>query len=158
MPRDGRDLGDPRVWPGVADVLVLTTFDLDEYVFGALRAGAAGFLLKDTDAADAGGRGAAGRRRRRARRPGGHPPADRGVRRPAGAAPPDLPRAGDADRRASARCSACLGAGLSNVEIGDRLGMTEATTKTHVSRMLAKLGLRSRVQAAMLAQEHGLQH
>ena len=63
-------------------VIVLTTFELDEYVFGALRAGAAGFLLKDIDPPDLLGARARGRRRRGAARPAPHPAADRGVRRP----------------------------------------------------------------------------
>ena len=82
-----------------AKVLMLTTFDMDEYVYGALRAGAAGFLLKSVDAA-------------------------RLV--------------------------------VSNQQIAHRLGVGEATVKTHVSRVLTKLDLRSRVQAAVLAKDAGL--
>jgi len=135
------------------DVLVLTTFDVDEYVFGALRAGAAGFLLKDTDADSL-----IEAVRIVARGEGIVAPAV--TRRlisafaatPATVSPPSLdtltPREHDV--------LACLGAGLSNLEIAERLAITEATAKTHVSRILAKLGLRSRVQAAILAQESGL--
>ncbi len=156
MPRlDG--ISATRELAGVADVLVLTTFDLDEYVFGALRAGAAGFLLKHTDAASlvdavrliAAGEGlVAPAVTRRLIAAFASQPAH------APQPPPELATLTPREHEVLA----CLGAGLSNVEIGDRLGVTEATTKTHVSRVLGKLGLRSRVQAAMLAQEHGLQH
>ncbi|MBH1933696.1 response regulator transcription factor [Streptomyces sp. AV19] len=139
----------------LADVLVLTTFDLDEYVFGALRAGAAGFLLKDSEAADlvtavrtvARGEGlispAVTRRlisefARRAP----EPQADTSVL--------------ETLTRREREVLVCLGEGLSNAEIAARLGMAEATAKTHVSRLLGKLELRSRVQAAVLAQEWGL--
>ncbi|MEU2868593.1 response regulator transcription factor [Streptomyces olivoreticuli] len=142
----------------LADVLVLTTFDLDEYVFGALRAGAAGFLLKDSEAADliaavrtvARGEGLispAVTRRLIAEFARPAPV------RPAGA--PD-PRVLEPLTRREREVLACLGEGLSNAEISGRLTMAEATVKTHVSRLLGKLGLRSRVQAAVLAQELGL--
>lgn len=135
------------------DVLVLTTFDVDEYVFGALRAGAAGFLLKDTDAD-----GLVEAVRIVARGEGIVAPAV--TRRlisafaatPAAVSPPSLDTLTPRERDVLA----CLGAGLSNLEIAERLAITEATAKTHVSRILAKLGLRSRVQAAILAQESGL--
>ncbi|MET7438637.1 response regulator [Streptomyces sp. NPDC005496] len=140
----------------LADVLVLTTFDLDEYVFGALRAGAAGFLLKHTDARDlleavrtvARGEGliAPAVTRRLIAEFGAGP-----VREPA-AAPSVL---GSLTRREREVLS-CLGRGLSNAEIAVRLDMAEATVKTHVSRLLGKLELRSRVQAAVLAQELGV--
>ena len=151
MPRlDG--IAATREIVGIADVLVLTTFDIDEYVFGALRAGAAGFLLKDVDAdrlVDAVRTVAAGegiiapRVTRRlidafAARPA-----------PAASAPPGLDELTPREREVFA----CLGEGLSNVQIAERLAMAETTTKTHVSRILSKLGLRSRVQAAILAQE-----
>ncbi len=143
---------------GLADVLVLTTFDFDEYVFGALRAGAAGFLLKDSDAAqllDAVRTVAAGD----------------GLIAPAvtrrlisefvrGTAAPRAPVAeparlsGLTPREREVLTE--VGAGLSNAQIAARLRMAEATVKTHVSRILHKLELRSRVQAAVLAQELGL--
>ncbi|MGW5766851.1 response regulator [Streptomyces tendae] len=140
----------------LADVLVLTTFDLDEYVFGALRAGAAGFLLKNTDAKDliaavrtvAGGEGivapAVTRRliAELAAKPVREPTADPAVLR-------------ELTRREREVLS-CLGEGLSNAAVAERLDMAEATVKTHVSRLLGKLGLRSRVQAAVLAQELGI--
>ncbi|GIF99947.1 response regulator [Catellatospora citrea] len=140
----------------LAQVLILTTFDLDEYVFGGLRAGAAGFLLKDIEAgalADAVrtvARGdaiiapAATRRLldRFLAAPGWTDPA----------AAPDL----DTLTGREQEVLGCLGAGMSNGEVALALAMAEATVKTHVSRILAKLGLRSRVQAAILAREHGL--
>lgn len=142
---------------GLADVLVLTTFDLDEYVFGALRAGAAGFLLKSAEAdalVDAVRHVAAGdgvvapevtRRVLTALASGPERPEDR----PGTGLPPDLtPREIDV--------LTALGQGLSNADIAGRLVISEATTKTHVSRVLAKLGVTSRVQAAILARESGL--
>ncbi|WP_430789211.1 response regulator [Actinoplanes sp. G11-F43] len=139
---------------GFADVLILTTFDLDEYLFGALRAGAAGFLLKSVEPAalvDAVRRIAAGdgflapevtRRLLTAF-----------VATPAAPpAPPALPGLTDRERDVLA----ALGRGLSNADLAADLSITEATAKTHVSRVLAKLGCSSRVQAAILAREAGL--
>ncbi|WCN03281.1 response regulator [Streptomyces sp. M92] len=157
MPRlDGVSATRRVVDEGLADVLVLTTFDLDEYVFGALRAGAAGFLLKNTEAKDllaavrtvAGGEGIvapAVTRRLIAEF------AARPVREPA-AEPAALAELTRREREVLS----CLGEGLSNAAIAERLEMAEATVKTHVSRLLGKLGLRSRVQAAVLAQELGI--
>ncbi|MEU4980881.1 response regulator transcription factor [Streptomyces sp. NPDC021969] len=157
MPRlDGVSATRIVVGEQLADVLVLTTFDLDEYVFGALRAGAAGFLLKNTDAKDliaavrtvAGGEGivAPAVTRRLIAEFAAHP-----VREPA--ADPAVLR--ELTRREREVLS-CLGEGLSNAAVAERLDMAEATVKTHVSRLLGKLGLRSRVQAAVLAQELGI--
>lgn len=159
MPRlDGVSATRQVVAEELADVLVLTTFDLDEYVFGALRAGAAGFLLKNTDARDlldavrtvARGEGliAPAVTRRLIAEFAATAPARR-----AGA--PD-PAVLDALTRREREVLGALGEGLSNAEIAVRLSMAEATAKTHVSRLLGKLELRSRVQAAMLAQELGL--
>lgn len=144
---------------GLADVLVLTTFDLDEYVFGALRAGAAGFLLKSAEADDlvdavrhvAAGDGVVApevTRRVLAQLAGAPDPTGPAVT--AGAPlPADLtPRERDV--------LAALGHGLSNADIAQRLVISEATTKTHVSRVLAKLGVASRVQAAIVAREAGI--
>ncbi|MEU9598892.1 response regulator transcription factor [Streptomyces sp. NPDC048109] len=157
MPRlDGVSATRIVVAEQLADVLVLTTFDLDEYVFGALRAGAAGFLLKNTEAKDliaavrtvAGGEGIVAPAVTRrliaefAAKPVREPAADPAVLR-------------DLTRREREVLS-CLGEGLSNAAIAERLEMAEATVKTHVSRLLGKLGLRSRVQAAVLAQELGI--
>ncbi|MGN9804412.1 response regulator [Micromonospora sp. L32] len=157
MPRlDGISATREIVADGLADVLVLTTFDLDEYVFAALRAGAAGFLLKDTDAA-----GLVAAVRTVARGEGIIAPAVTrrlitAFARSAPAAPPAARSAVAALTPRERDVLACLGAGLSNQQIAQRLAMAESTTKTHVSRILAKLELRSRVQAAILAQELGL--
>ncbi|MFC5184672.1 response regulator [Actinomadura harenae] len=150
MPRmDG--IAATREVAGIADVLVLTTFDADAHVFGALRAGAAGFLLKDVDAdrlveavrTVAAGEGVI---------------APQVTRRLIGAfasAPvPAEPVALDVLTQRERDVLACLGDGLSNQQIAERLEMAETTAKTHVSRILAKLELRSRVQAAILAREH----
>ncbi|GEA87786.1 response regulator [Cellulomonas cellasea] len=143
---------------GLADVLVLTTFDLDEYVFGALRAGAAGFLLKSTEAAallDAVRRVAAGE----------GVVAPEVTRRllaafvaPAPVAPATPEQIdGYADLTARERdVLGCLARGLSNAELAAELVITEATAKTHVSRVLGKLGCSSRMQAAIKARAAGL--
>ncbi|WP_327239779.1 response regulator transcription factor [Streptomyces sp. NBC_01318] len=159
MPRlDGVSATRQVVAEQLADVLVLTTFDLDEYVFGALRAGAAGFLLKNTEAYElleavrtvARGEGliAPAVTRRLIAEFAGTTPA-----RPVNA--PD-PAVLDALTRREREVLGCLGVGLSNAEIAVRLSMAEATVKTHVSRLLGKLELLSRVQAAVLAQELGI--
>ncbi|WP_405422917.1 response regulator [Streptomyces erythrochromogenes] len=160
MPRlDGVSATRRVVEEGLADVLVLTTFDLDEYVFGALRAGASGFLLKDADAAEL-----IAAVRTVARGEGLIAPAVT-RRLIAEFAAPQPARTGPSPERAAAVASltprerevlAALGEGLSNAEIAERLGMAEATAKTHVSRLLGKLELRSRLQAAVLAQELGI--
>ena len=138
-------------------VLVLTTFDLDEYVFEALRAGASGFLLKDAPAEElvaairvvAAGESllAPGVTRRvidafvqRAPRAGG-PVQDE---RLATLTPRELEVLG------------LLARGLSNLAIAERLFVSEGTTKTHVSNVLMKLGLRDRVQAVIFAYENGV--
>lgn len=156
MPRlDGVSATRQVTGEGLADVLVLTTFDLDEYVFGALRAGAAGFLLKNAEARDlleavravARGEGLiapAVTRRLIAEFAGARPART--------AAAPD-PKMLDALTVRERQVLGCLGEGLSNAEIAARLSMAEATAKTHVSRVLGKLNLRSRLQAAVLAQE-----
>ncbi|MFJ2768005.1 response regulator [Streptomyces sp. NPDC087300] len=160
MPRlDGVSATRQVVSEGLADVLVLTTFDLDEYVFGALRAGASGFLLKNTEARDliegvrtvARGEGMiapAVTRRLIAEFAAPAHPARRGNA-------PD-PAVLESLTRREREVLSCIGEGLSNAEIAGRLAMAEATVKTHVSRMLGKLELRSRVQAAVLAQELGI--
>ncbi|GGV24819.1 DNA-binding response regulator [Streptomyces filipinensis] len=157
MPRlDGVSATRQIVAEGVADVLVLTTFDLDEYVFGALRAGAAGFLLKNTEARDlleavrtvARGEGVVA------------PAVTRRLIAEFAAGPARETKADpavlDPLTRREREVLSCVGQGLSNAEIAERLRMAEGTVKTHVSRLLAKLGLRSRVQAAVLAQELGI--
>ncbi|QNN55207.1 response regulator transcription factor [Nocardioides mesophilus] len=137
-------------------VLVLTTFDLDEYVFEALRAGASGFLLKDAPAEElaaairvvASGDSllAPGVTRR---------VIDAFVRRgPTGPAHQD-PRLGLLTRR-EVEVLGLLARGLSNLDVAERLFVSEGTTKTHVSNVLAKLGLRDRVQAVIFAYENGV--
>lgn len=145
---------------GLAEVLVLTTFDLDEYVFGALRAGAAGFLLKTAEATalvDAVRHVAAGdgvvapevTRRLIAELSAPRDGNGAGRRGDPAALPADLtPRERDV--------LAGLGSGLSNAELAGELMISEATAKTHVSRVLAKLGVASRVQAAIVARDAGL--
>ncbi|MGW6574561.1 response regulator [Streptomyces sp. NPDC054945] len=160
MPRlDGVSATRQVVSEGLADVLVLTTFDLDEYVFGALRAGAAGFLLKNAEAAEL-----LEAVRTVARGEGLIAPAVT-RRLIAEFATPRPTRPAPAPERAAAVASltrrerevlSALGEGLSNAEIAVRLEMAEATAKTHVSRLLGKLDLRSRLQAAVLAQELGI--
>ncbi|MEU4686498.1 response regulator transcription factor [Streptomyces xinghaiensis] len=160
MPRlDGVSATRTITAEGLADVLVLTTFDLDEYVFGALRAGAAGFLLKDSEAAEL-----VAAVRTVARGDGLIAPAVTrrliaefacpGRESRAGAEDPAVLRALTPRER---EVLGCLGEGLSNADIARRLRMAEATVKTHVSRLLGKLELRSRVQAAVLARELGVQ-
>ncbi|MDF2808021.1 MAG: DNA-binding response regulator [Cellulosimicrobium sp.] len=189
---------------GLADVLVLTTFDLDEYVDGALRAGAAGFLLKSAEPAallDAVRRVADGdgvlapevtRRLLAAFARGPAPdgaPRPASTTRPGGTADPAAgppsgtvggppapatglagqgswpsreasgpgqdPRLADLTPR-EVDVLAALGRGLSNQGIATDLYITEATAKTHVSRVLAKLGVATRMQAAIVARDTGL--
>jgi len=145
-------------------VLVLTTFDLDEYAFAALRAGASGFLLKDARPEDlvAAIRTVHG---------GDAVVAPRVTRRmlemfadqlPEGAAPtPGQAPAGVHPRLApltprELEVLACVAQGSSNGEIAAQLVLSEATVKTHVGNILAKLDLRDRVQAVVLAYETGL--
>lgn len=139
-----------------AQVLVLTSFDVDELVHGALEAGAAGFLLKNVepdalvDAVRrvAGGDGVlAPEVTRRVLR--------ELVRRTPSAAPEPAPGTEDLTDR-EREVLAGLGRGLSNAELAAELGISEPTAKTHVSRVLAKTGSRSRMQAAVLARQHGL--
>ncbi|MEU6008816.1 response regulator transcription factor [Streptomyces sp. NPDC047453] len=157
MPRlDGVSATRQVVAEQLADVLVLTTFDLDEYVFGALRAGAAGFLLKNAEA-----RELVEAVRTVARGEGIVAPAvtrrliaefAAGPVRETKAAPAALGTLTPREREVLS----CLGEGLSNAGIAVRLDLAEGTVKTHVSRLLGKLELRSRTQAAVLAQELGI--
>jgi DNA-binding NarL/FixJ family response regulator len=152
---DGIEATRELVRDKVCEVLVLTTFDLDEYVYAALRAGAAGFLLKSVEAPRlieavrlvAAGDGVLAPRVTRRLLSTFAAQAEAPERRP-------LNLEALTDRELDVL--SCLGEGLSNQEIARRLFITEATVKTHVSRVLAKLDLRSRVQAAILAQEAGL--
>ncbi len=153
----------------LAKVLVLTTFDHDEYVFDGLAAGASGFLLKNSDAehlvdavrtvaaghallapqvtrrvieqivsSDGAGNGGAG-----------------GPGAAHGSAPATEPRLAELTPR-EREVLVLVGEGLSNAEIAGRLYLGEATVKTHVSNLLAKLQLRDRVQAVVLAHRCGL--
>jgi DNA-binding NarL/FixJ family response regulator len=132
-----------------ARILVLTTFDLDEYVYAAIRAGASGFLLKDVRPADlvdairlvAHGNALLGptvtQRLLEHFGSGGRPPADAA--------------AIDSLTEREHEILGLLASGLSNAEIAERLVVTEATVKTHVSSILRKLGVRDRVQAVIAA-------
>lgn len=140
----------------LADVLVLTTFDFDDVVFGALRAGAAGFLLKTAEAEAVIG-------------------AIRSVAAGDGVVAPEVTRrllsAFIAQSSEPARVTdqgfegltpreydilAVLARGFSNTQIATELTITEATVKTHVSRVLSKLKVNSRMQAAIVAREMGV--
>jgi DNA-binding NarL/FixJ family response regulator len=134
-------------------VLVLTTFDLDEYVFAALRAGASGFLLKDAPeeqlgaairvAAEGGSMFAPSVTRRL-------------IERFAGESEVPAPPALDELTARELEVLRLLARGLSNGEIAAELVVSEHTVKTHVARVLGKLDLRDRVQAVVLAYECGL--
>ena len=137
-------------------VLVLTTFDLDEYVYAALRAGAAGFLLKDALAADL---LSAVRAVARGDAIVAPPITRRLIERHIGAESDPLPRTVAELDRLTGREREVLelvARGLSNIEIAERLYVTEGTVKGHVSAVLAKLGLRDRVQAVIFSYECGL--
>jgi DNA-binding NarL/FixJ family response regulator len=137
-------------------VLILTTFDLDEYVVGALRAGASGFLAKDVPAEDlvsairtvAAGEAVVGPRilRRLLDR------FAQALPDPDAAPPRDLKALTDREREVLVQ----VARGLSNAEIARQLQVSETTVKTHVGHVLTKLGLRDRVQAVVLAYETGL--
>jgi DNA-binding NarL/FixJ family response regulator len=135
-------------------ILILTTFDLDEYVFAALRLGASGFLVKDTEPVDLlrGIRAVAA----------GEALLSPGVTRRliaefAGRAKaPTPPLTLDVLTDREREVMALAGAGLSNDEIGARLFVSPATARTHVSRAMVKLGARDRAQLVVLAYEAGL--
>jgi DNA-binding NarL/FixJ family response regulator len=143
-----------RLGDAAPRVLILTTFDLDEYVYDALRAGASGFLLKDSTAErlfDAVRVIAAGQA---LLAPGV-------TRRLIGEFaqrrdPTTSPTALRSLTRRETEVLRLVAEGLSNLEIATRLVITEETVKTHVSRMLGKLGLRDRTQAVVVAYESGL--
>ena len=140
---------------GETRVLALTTFDTDQHVVDALRAGAVGFLLKDVTSeslADAVRRAAAGE-------PVVAPSVlsrlmDHFSSQPA---PPGRPPAGLAElSERELEVLARIGAGLSNAEIAEDLVVSMATVKTHVRHILAKLGVRDRAQAIVVAHDAGL--
>ncbi len=138
---------------GAPRVLVLTTFDLDDVVYDALRAGASGFLLKDAPeerlttairvVADGGSLFAPSVTRRLI---------EEFSRRSAPAALPSLAHLTERESEVLVQ----VARGLSNAEIAATLFVSENTVKTHVARLLMKLGLRDRVQAVVLAYESGL--
>jgi DNA-binding NarL/FixJ family response regulator len=143
------------VGPHTPRVLMLTTFDLDEYVYEALRAGASGFLLKDATTAElihavkvvaAGDALLAPSVTRRLI-------ADF-TRKPPAVTP--SPAALDVLTSRETEVLKLIAQGMSNMEISDALGIAADTTKTHVKRILAKLGLRDRAQAVVVAYESGL--
>jgi DNA-binding NarL/FixJ family response regulator len=156
--------------PGIAGVrvIILTTFDLDEYVFGALRAGASGFLLKDTPPAGlltaikvvaAGDALLTPSITRRLINAFALTPAQ--PRDPAvpGLAAATASRADQITRALTGREREVLGlvaAGLSNAEIARRLFISHATAKTHVGHLLTKLGARDRVQLVIIAYQAGI--
>jgi DNA-binding NarL/FixJ family response regulator len=155
MPGGGGLAATARITADTPDtrVVVLTTFDLDEYVFAALRAGAVGFLLKDAepervaDAVRVAARGGAlldpvVTRRLVERYASGGVPADAARLRRL------TPRETEVLR--------CVARGLANAEIAAELGISQATVKDHVAVVLAKLGVRDRVQATIAAYETGL--
>jgi len=135
-------------------VLVLTTFDLDDVVYDALRAGASGFLLKDAPeerlttairvVADGGSLFAPSATRRLV--------AEFAGRSRRGPTPPSLSALTERESEVLVQ----IARGLSNAEIAAALYVTENTVKTHVARVLMKLGLRDRVQAVVVAYERGL--
>ncbi len=155
MPKvDGIEATRRILGPGATTrIMILTTFDLDEYVFAALRAGASGFLLKDTPPGEllaairviAAGEGLLA------------PTVTRRLieeftRRPAPAAARDLDGVTGREREVLG----LIGAGLSNTEIAQRLQLTVATVKSHVGRLLMKLQARDRAQLVIAAYEAGL--
>ncbi|MGW0481450.1 response regulator [Nonomuraea sp. NPDC003214] len=152
MPRlDGVETTRRLLAGGGPKVVVLTTFDLDEYAFAALRAGASGFLLKDAPADEL----VAAVRTVHA---GDAVIAPSTTRRLLDHVAPTLPRPPDPGVQLTEREREVLrriAAGETNAEIAGRLYMAEGTVKTHVGRILAKLGLRDRVQAVIWAYEHG---
>jgi DNA-binding NarL/FixJ family response regulator len=135
-------------------VVMLTTFDLDEYVFSAIRAGASGFLLKDAEPEEL-------LAAIRAVATGDAVVAPSATRRlleqvadrlPGTTADPRMETLTDRERAVLLE----VARGASNLEVGDALFMAEATVKTHVGRLLAKLGARDRVQLVVFAYESGL--
>jgi DNA-binding NarL/FixJ family response regulator len=142
---------------GDVKILILTTFELDEYVFEAIRAGASGFLLKDTEPADL-------LRGLRAVADGEALLAPSVTRRLIAEFAVRSKRTGPNDAADSLKVLtdrerevlALVALGLSNEEIADRLVLSPLTAKTHVSRSMVKLGVRDRAQLVVLAYESGL--
>ncbi len=141
--------------PGTTRILVLTTFDIDDYVYGALRAGASGFLLKDTEPDEllaairvvaAGEALLAPSVTKRLIAEFARRPAQERV------SPAELEALTDREREVLA----IVAEGLSNAEIAERLVISPATAKTHVSRIMMKLAARDRAQLVITAYESGL--
>jgi DNA-binding NarL/FixJ family response regulator len=150
---------------GATRVLILTTFDLDEYAFNALRAGASGFLLKDVPPAELvaairtvarGDAVVSPRITRRLLEEYAHTLPDLGADSgaDAGESADDPALASLTEREREVLLA--VADGLSNAEIAARLYVSEATVKSHVGRLLAKLGVRDRVQAVVFAFQSGL--
>jgi DNA-binding NarL/FixJ family response regulator len=146
----------------LSNVLILTTFDLDEYAFSALRAGASGFLLKDVPPDEL-------TRAIRTVARGDAVVSPRVTKRLLQEYAHQLPDLSNGDQEEGSVPAVLEGLtarelevlvsvaeGLSNIEIAQRLFVSEATVKSHVGRVLAKLGLRNRVQAVVLAYQTGL--
>jgi len=148
-----RAIAADRALAGVR-IVILTTFEIDDYVFEALRAGASGFLLKDTEPVDliaavrlvANGEALLS------------PSVTRRVIEEFAVRAKEPPPSGQLDEltEREREVMALAGTGLSNEEIAGRLVVSPATAKTHVSRAMVKLGARDRAQLVMLAYEHGL--
>ena len=148
-----REIAADRALAGVR-IVILTTFEIDDYVFEALRAGASGFLVKDTEPVDliaavrlvAGGEALLS------------PSVTRRVIEEFAVRAKEPPPSGDLDEltEREREVMALVGTGLSNEEIAGRLVVSPATAKTHVSRAMVKLGARDRAQLVVLAYEYGL--
>jgi DNA-binding NarL/FixJ family response regulator len=148
-----REIAADRSLAGVR-IVILTTFEIDDYVFEALRAGASGFLVKDTEPVDliaavrlvAGGEALLS------------PSVTRRVIEEFAVRAKEPPPSGDLDEltEREREVMALVGTGLSNEEIAGRLIVSPATAKTHVSRAMVKLGARDRAQLVVLAYEYGL--
>ncbi|MFF5714525.1 response regulator [Streptomyces sp. NPDC012756] len=147
-----------RALPGAPEVVVLTTFHADEQVLRALRAGAAGFVLKDTKPAEI----VAAVRRVAAGDPALSPAVTRQLMAHVVERPEQQPRRATAAARLAEladrerEVAVAVGRGRSNAEIAAELYMGIPTVKAHVSRILAKLGLNNRVQIALLVHDAGL--
>ncbi|AIV35010.1 response regulator transcription factor [Streptomyces sp. R1] len=143
--------------PSAPKVLILTTFDLDEYAFSALKAGASGFMLKDVPPGEL-------LAAIRSVHSGDAVVAPSTTRRLLDRFAPMLPATGQEPRQKELQrlterereVMVLVAQGMSNGEIAARLVLSEATVKTHVGRILTKLGLRDRVQVVVLAYETGL--
>ena len=146
-------------------MLILTTFDLDEYAFNALRAGASGFLLKDVPPAELlaairtvarGDAVVSPRITRRLLEEYAHTLPDLAAGAGSGGDAADEHPALTSLTEREREVLLAVADGLSNAEIAERLYVSEATVKSHIGRLLAKLGLRDRVQAVVFAFQSGL--